>query len=107
MAPRHVDLRPYIITGSSTWVLPGGLTRVALGEGELIVNSSRGGGSKDTWVLAGPAVTHAQLDPSGEAQAEADVVPEPAPPPPPPPGTSPAGAPPPSPPAPPPRPRRP
>ena len=49
---RHVDLRPFAITGSSTWVLPGGLTRVALREGSLIVNSSQGGGSKDTWVLA-------------------------------------------------------
>ena len=49
--PRHVDLRPFAITGSSTWVLPGGLTRVALREGSLVVNSSQGGGSKDTWVL--------------------------------------------------------
>lgn len=49
--PRHVDLRPFAITGSSTWVLPGGLTRVALRKGSLIVNSSQGGGSKDTWVL--------------------------------------------------------
>jgi uncharacterized circularly permuted ATP-grasp superfamily protein len=48
---RHVDLRPFAITGKSTWVLPGGLTRVALREGSLIVNSSQGGGSKDTWVL--------------------------------------------------------
>lgn len=51
MAPRHVDLRPYIITGSATWVLPGGLTRTALTKGSLVVNSSQGGGSKDTWVL--------------------------------------------------------
>ncbi len=51
VAPRHVDLRPYIITGSSTWVLPGGLTRTALTKGSLVVNSSQGGGSKDTWVL--------------------------------------------------------
>ncbi len=49
--PRHVDLRPFAITGKSTWVLPGGLTRVALKKGTLIVNSSQGGGSKDTWVL--------------------------------------------------------
>ncbi len=54
MGPRHVDLRPFAVNdGQKVWVLPGGLTRVALGEGELIVNSSRGGGSKDTWVLAG------------------------------------------------------
>lgn len=50
--PRHVDLRPFALTGKSTWVLPGGLTRVALKRGSLIVNSSQGGGSKDTWVLA-------------------------------------------------------
>lgn len=53
MAPRHVDLRPFAVNqGDSIWVLPGGLTRVALAEGQLIVNSSQGGGSKDTWVLA-------------------------------------------------------
>jgi uncharacterized circularly permuted ATP-grasp superfamily protein len=50
--PRHVDLRPFAVTGRSTWVLPGGLTRVALKRGSLVVNSSQGGGSKDTWVLA-------------------------------------------------------
>ncbi len=49
--PRHVDLRPFTLTGKSSWVLPGGLTRVALKRGSLIVNSSQGGGSKDTWVL--------------------------------------------------------
>ncbi len=48
---RHVDLRPFAITGRDTWVLPGGLTRVALRQGSLVVNSSQGGGSKDTWVL--------------------------------------------------------
>ena len=49
--PRHLDLRPFAVTGRSTWVLPGGLSRVALREGSLVVNSSQGGGSKDTWVL--------------------------------------------------------
>jgi uncharacterized circularly permuted ATP-grasp superfamily protein len=48
---RHVDLRPYILYGKDIFVLPGGLTRVALKEGSLVVNSSQGGGSKDTWVL--------------------------------------------------------
>lgn len=52
LRPRHVDLRPFAITGKDTWVLPGGLTRVALREGSLVVNSSQGGGSKDTWVLS-------------------------------------------------------
>jgi uncharacterized circularly permuted ATP-grasp superfamily protein len=51
LAPRHVDLRPYIVTGKSTWVLPGGLSRTALVKGSLVVNSSQGGGSKDTWVM--------------------------------------------------------
>ena len=50
---RHVDLRPYILYGKDIFVLPGGLTRVALKKGSLVVNSSQGGGSKDTWVLAG------------------------------------------------------
>lgn len=51
VAPRRVDLRPYLVTGTSTWVVPGGLTRVALRRGSYVVNSSQGGGSKDTWVL--------------------------------------------------------
>jgi uncharacterized circularly permuted ATP-grasp superfamily protein len=51
IAARHVDLRPFAITGNKTWVLPGGLTRVALRKNSLVVNSSQGGGSKDTWVL--------------------------------------------------------
>ncbi len=55
LEPRHVDLRPFAVNdGSRVWVVPGGLTRVALGRGSLIVNSSQGGGSKDTWVLARP-----------------------------------------------------
>jgi uncharacterized circularly permuted ATP-grasp superfamily protein len=55
LRPRHVDLRPFAVnSGDSVWVLPGGLTRVALPEGELVVNSSQGGGSKDTWVLSPP-----------------------------------------------------
>jgi len=49
---RHVDLRPYALYGKRVWVQPGGLTRVALKKGSLVVNSSQGGGSKDTWVLA-------------------------------------------------------
>lgn len=51
LKPRHVDLRPFILYGEELFVLPGGLTRVALKEGSMIVNSSQGGGSKDTWVL--------------------------------------------------------
>jgi uncharacterized circularly permuted ATP-grasp superfamily protein len=53
LRPRHLDLRPFAVNdGENVWVLPGGLTRVALPEGSLVVNSSQGGGSKDTWVLA-------------------------------------------------------
>ena len=51
MEPRHVDLRPFILSGESTWVTTGGLTRVALNKGSLVVNSSQGGGSKDTWIV--------------------------------------------------------
>ena len=49
---RHVDLRPYVLYNGAATVVPGGLTRVALTRGSLVVNSSQGGGSKDTWVLA-------------------------------------------------------
>jgi uncharacterized circularly permuted ATP-grasp superfamily protein len=69
VAPRHVDLRPFVLTGAGgITIVPGGLTRVALKEGSLVVNSSQGGGTKDTWVLAGgprpgelplPAALHA------------------------------------------------
>lgn len=52
VAPRHVDLRPFVLTGSDrVRIVPGGLTRVALKEGSLVVNSSQGGGTKDTWVV--------------------------------------------------------
>jgi len=51
IAPRHIDLRPFLLTGKETHLVPGGLTRVALTEGSLVVNSSQGGGTKDTWVL--------------------------------------------------------
>ncbi len=63
LAPRHVDLRPFAINdGRDVWVLPGGLTRVALPEGALVVNSSQGGGSKDTWVLASPETFESALE---------------------------------------------
>jgi len=56
LTPRYVDLRPFIVNdGDDIWTLPGGLTRVALVEGSRVVNSSQGGGSKDTWVLASRA----------------------------------------------------
>ena len=73
LAPRHIDLRPFAVNdGTDVWVLPGGLTRVALQEGELVVNSSQGGGSKDTWVLlpdrpAAPPVAARQLIAAAQA----------------------------------------
>jgi uncharacterized circularly permuted ATP-grasp superfamily protein len=52
VAPRHVDLRPFVLTGANgIKIVPGGLTRVAMREGSLVVNSSQGGGTKDTWVI--------------------------------------------------------
>ena len=75
LRPRHVDLRPFAVhDGDRVWVVPGGLTRVALREGSLVVNSSQGGGSKDTWVLAPSAVrANGQMAPSA-ARAVADGV---------------------------------
>jgi uncharacterized circularly permuted ATP-grasp superfamily protein len=51
IAPRHIDLRPYVLSGKTVQMVPGGLTRVALKDGSLVVNSSQGGGTKDTWIL--------------------------------------------------------
>jgi uncharacterized circularly permuted ATP-grasp superfamily protein len=51
VAPRHIDLRPFVLSGKEVQMVPGGLTRVALKDGSLVVNSSQGGGTKDTWVL--------------------------------------------------------
>jgi uncharacterized circularly permuted ATP-grasp superfamily protein len=62
---RHVDLRPFAISGEQVEVLPGGLTRVALQEGSLVVNSSQGGGSKDTWVLENGRAAGAAPDGGG------------------------------------------
>jgi uncharacterized circularly permuted ATP-grasp superfamily protein len=67
---RHVDLRPYILCGKGIFVLPGGLTRVALKEGSLVVNSSQGGGSKDTWVLADDPPTGDEIAATGSAQVQ-------------------------------------
>ena len=51
IAPRHIDLRPFVLSGNQVRMVAGGLTRVALKEGSLVVNSSQGGGSKDTWIV--------------------------------------------------------
>jgi uncharacterized circularly permuted ATP-grasp superfamily protein len=63
--PRRIDLRPFILYGDKIRVLPGGLTRVALRPGSFVVNSSQGGGSKDTWVLAGRETAHVEERPGG------------------------------------------
>jgi uncharacterized circularly permuted ATP-grasp superfamily protein len=74
VAPRHIDLRPFAINdGTDVWLLPGGLTRVALPAGALVVNSSQGGGSKDTWVLAEDAAPPSALRP--RATHTVDVIP--------------------------------
>ena len=75
MRPRHADLRPFAVNdGSEVWVLPGGLTRVALPEGQLVVNSSQGGGSKDTWVVGHePLLTRAR-DVQGLVDDQATVT---------------------------------
>ena len=68
--PRHVDLRPFAVNdGEDVWVLPGGLTRVALQEGQLVVNSSQGGGSKDTWVRSKARWTN-EVDPASGLHSE-------------------------------------
>ncbi len=73
LEPRHVDLRPFAVNdGRDVWVLPGGLTRVALQRGQLIVNSSQGGGSKDTWVLGG--VRNRGSVPAPESRVEFEGV---------------------------------
>jgi uncharacterized circularly permuted ATP-grasp superfamily protein len=66
IVPRHLDLRPFILSGHQPYVTQGGLTRVALKEGSLVVNSSQGGGSKDTWVID-PTVVPAGLPPQGQS----------------------------------------
>jgi uncharacterized circularly permuted ATP-grasp superfamily protein len=66
VSPRHVDLRPFVLSGSNgTRVVPGGLTRVAMEEGSLVVNSSQGGGTKDTWIVEETAASRAAERPAG------------------------------------------
>jgi len=67
--PCHVDLRPYVLRGKSNWVTPGGLTRVALRRGSLVVNSSQGGGCKDTWIVSDSVADPEPLAESVEAQS--------------------------------------
>jgi uncharacterized circularly permuted ATP-grasp superfamily protein len=62
IAPRHIDLRPFVLSGKQVQMVPGGLTRVALKEGSLVVNSSQGGGTKDTWILEDASADTGQAD---------------------------------------------
>ena len=74
MRPRHADLRPFAVNdGSDVWVLPGGLTRVALPEGQLVVNSSQGGGSKDTWVVGRAPIVGSASSMQGLVEGQADT----------------------------------
>ena len=70
LAPRHIDLRPYVLSGQGVSIVPGGLTRVALREGSLVVNSSQGGGTKDTWVLADSEDAHQAQYQSSDSQSQ-------------------------------------
>jgi uncharacterized circularly permuted ATP-grasp superfamily protein len=70
IAPRHIDLRPFVLSGRDVRIVPGGLTRVALREGSLVVNSSQGGGTKDTWVLSGEDEAEPGAEPAAEAVAD-------------------------------------
>jgi uncharacterized circularly permuted ATP-grasp superfamily protein len=72
IAPRHVDLRPFILCGKDVRVVPGGLTRVALREGSLVVNSSQGGGTKDTWVLEDDPADIPRAAPSSQSQSQGE-----------------------------------
>jgi len=78
LRPRHADLRPFAVnSGSDVWVLPGGLTRVALAEGQLVVNSSQGGGSKDTWIVGSEPLGSDDHDIQGLVAEQAAPAPAP------------------------------
>ncbi|MDR6856767.1 circularly permuted type 2 ATP-grasp protein [Variovorax guangxiensis] len=70
IAPRHIDLRPFVLSGKEVQMVPGGLTRVALKEGSLVVNSSQGGGTKDTWILEGDRRTKPRNGTPEQAQSQ-------------------------------------
>jgi uncharacterized circularly permuted ATP-grasp superfamily protein len=70
VAPRHIDLRPFVLSGKTVQMVPGGLTRVALKEGSLVVNSSQGGGTKDTWMLESDQGPASSLPPPSPSQSQ-------------------------------------
>ena len=74
MAPRHIDLRPFVLSGKEVQMVPGGLTRVALKDGSLVVNSSQGGGTKDTWILEADTDTATAAPTPSQAQSQAQTL---------------------------------
>ncbi|WP_029523968.1 circularly permuted type 2 ATP-grasp protein [Polaromonas glacialis] len=72
VAPRHIDLRPFVLSGKEVQMVPGGLTRVALKDGSLVVNSSQGGGTKDTWILEADATSF--MPPETQSQSQSSSV---------------------------------
>jgi uncharacterized circularly permuted ATP-grasp superfamily protein len=70
IAPRHIDLRPFVLSGKTVQMVPGGLTRVALKDGSLVVNSSQGGGTKDTWVLEDDNYASGQTQSQSQSQSQ-------------------------------------
>ena len=71
IAPRHIDLRPFVLSGKDVQMVPGGLTRVALKDGSLVVNSSQGGGTKDTWILEdAPVAVNGAVDKPSSSQSQ-------------------------------------
>ncbi|VTU31005.1 circularly permuted type 2 ATP-grasp protein [Variovorax sp. PBL-E5] len=73
IAPRHIDLRPFVLSGKEVQMVPGGLTRVALKEGSLVVNSSQGGGTKDTWILEADRSARPRVPAQSQTQAQAQT----------------------------------
>ena len=74
VAPRHIDLRPFVLSGKEVQMVPGGLTRVALKDGSLVVNSSQGGGTKDTWILEADTDTATAAPTPSQAQSQAQPL---------------------------------
>ena len=74
IAPRHIDLRPFVLSGKEVQMVPGGLTRVALKDGSLVVNSSQGGGTKDTWILEADPAPFMPLAVQSESQSQSTTV---------------------------------
>ena len=76
VAPRHIDLRPFVLSGKEVQMVPGGLTRVALKDGSLVVNSSQGGGTKDTWILEADATSFMPPETQSQSQSQSVTVTE-------------------------------